>query len=395
MRAYRYDAARQDGRVIAGVVEAESAARAGALLAERGLYPVAVAAADAERPRRVASRRELAIAFRGIAALVDAGVPLERAVASTEALARGVLRETLSAARAALGEGRTFAQALAGGPGVVPGVVLGLLRAGERGSQLGRALDTVASHLEGEADLVARVRQALAYPLVLAVTGTASILVIGTTVVPRFAELLADLGQDLPLATQLLLGGSAMLSRYWLLGVLTAVGAVWGATRAWRNPAVRERVHAAALAMPLVGPVRLSLASARVLRALGGMLSAGMPLLSALDAAGDAAGDHTVARRLTRAREQVAQGAPLTAALEREAALSPSALQLVAVGESSGRLAEMTRRAGDLAAQEAERGLRTLVTLLEPALILAFGGLIAFVAAALLQAVYSLRPGGL
>lgn len=95
---------------------------------------------------------------------------------------------------------------------------------------------------------------------------------------------------------------------------------------------------------------------------------------------------------MRRTRERVAAGAPLADSLGRERAVTPLALQLVAVGESSGRLAEMTRRAGDLAAQEAERGLRTLVTLLEPALIVAFGGLVAFVAAALLQAVYSVRP---
>ena len=87
------------------------------------------------------------------------------------------------------------------------------------------------------------------------------------------------------------------------------------------------------------------------------------------------------------------QGAPLAGALEREDALSASALQLVRVGESSGRVADMAWSAGNLAAQEAERGLRTLVTALEPALIVAFGGIVAFTAAALLQAVYSLRPG--
>ena len=119
-----------------------------------------------------------------------------------------------------------------------------------------------------------------------------------------------------------------------------------------------------------------------------------VPLLPALAAAGEAAGDAAVASRLGRVRERVARGEPFTASLEREGGLSPSALQLVAVGESSGRLDEMTLRAGDLAAQEAERGLQTLVTLVEPALILAFGGLVAFVAAAWLQAVYSLRPGG-
>ena len=111
-----------------------------------------------------------------------------------------------------------------------------------------------------------------------------------------------------------------------------------------------------------------------------------------VDGRGEAAGDGAAATRLTRARERVASGAPLTASLGREAALAPSALQLLQVGESSGRLADMARRAGDLAAQEAERALKTLVTLVEPALIVAFGGLVAFVAAALLQAVYSIRP---
>jgi len=124
------------------------------------------------------------------------------------------------------------------------------------------------------------------------------------------------------------------------------------------------------------------------------MLQAGMPLLQAMDAARDAAGDRAVADRLGRARTRVAEGQALAPALEREEALSPGALQLVAVGEASGQLAAMTTRAGDLAAQEAERGLRTLVGLLEPGLVVFFGGLVAFVAAALLQAVYSIRPGG-
>src|SRR5207253_4584697 len=162
-----------------------------------------------------------------------------------------------------------------------------------------------------------------------------------------------------------------------------------------RRPGSRRRIEDALLTAPIVGPVRLALATARIARALAGMLAAGMPLLASLDAAGEAAGDGAAAARLARARERVASGAPLAATLEREGALAPSALQLIQVGESSGRLADMARRGGDLAALEAERGLKTLVTLVEPALIIAFGGLVAFVAAALLQAVYSIRPGGL
>jgi len=393
MTPFRYRAARADGGIVEGLVDAGSAAQASATVTDRGLFPLTVTPAEpVATARRPASRRDLAIVFQSIAAVVSAGVPLERAVASSEALARGPLRETLAAARTRLREGEGFAAALGAAHGVVPGIVLGMLRAGERGSQLPLALAQVATHLEQEADLVARVRQALAYPLLLAVVGIASILVIGTVIVPRFAELLGDLGQELPPATRVLLVGSRVLSQYWFLLVPAAAGLVALGVEVGSRPGSRRRIEDALLTAPLVGPVRLALATARIARALGGMLAAGMPLLASLDAAAEAAGDGAAAARLTRARERVASGAPLTVSLGREAALVPSAMQLLQVGESSGRLADMARRAGDLAAQEAERGLKTLVTLVEPALIVAFGGLVAFVAAALLQAVYTIRP---
>jgi len=392
MSAYSYRAARQDGAIVTGAIEAESHGQASATLASRGLFAIAVAPATEDR-RPAASRRDLAIVFRGIAALVSSGVPLERAIAASEPLASGALRQALTMARERLREGASFASALAVGRGVVPGLVIGMIRAGERGSQLGPALEQIAAHLEQEAELVARVRQALTYPLLLAVAGAASVAVITTVVVPRFAAILSDLGQELPPATRLLLGMSQFLSRFWLPLLLLAALAIWAAVEWLRRPAGRKQVEEALLRLPFIGPVRRALATARVMRALGGMLRAGMPLLPALDAAREAAGDLAIAERLERSRERVVQGAALAAALEREGALNPSALQLVMVGESSGRVAEMALGAGNLAAQEAERGLRTLVTALEPALIVAFGGMVAFTAAALLEAVYSLRPG--
>ncbi len=391
MSAYRYRAARQDGAIVTGAIEAESHGHAATILTSRGLYAISLAPATEEQ-RPSASRRDLAIVFRSIAALVLAGVPLERAVGATEHLASGPLRSTLSGARERLREGGTFAHALATGRGIVPPLVLGMVRAGERGSQLGTALDQVATHLEQEADLVARVRQALTYPLLLAIVGIASIIVITAVVVPRFASVLGDLGQQLPPATRALLGVSQFLARFWVPLLMIGAAAVWASIEWVRRPEGRKQLDEVLLKLPFIGAVRRALATARVMRALGGMLRAGLPLLPALDAARESAGDLAIAERLLRARERVVQGTALAAALEREDALSPSALQLVVVGESSGRVAEMALGAANLAAQEAERGLRTLVTALEPALIVAFGGMVAFTAAALLQAVYSLRP---
>ena len=393
MTSYRYRAARPDGRVIAGLIDAETGEGASIALQRDGVFPLRIEAAGPREIRRsAASRRELAIAFQSLAALVAGGVPLGRALLATEGLTRGRLREALAEARTRLAGGASLGEALRGGHCVIPEVVLGMVRAGERGSRLAPALEQVAAHLEQEADLFARVRQALAYPALLAVVGVVSILVIGTVIVPRFAALLTDLGEQLPPTTRLLILCSTLFSHSLPFLVPALAAGVLGARQLVRRPAVRLRVDNALLTVPALGPVRRALGTARVARALGGMLRAGMPLLPALAAAEEAAGDSAIAARLRHVREQVARGLPLARSLEREHAVLPAALQLIAVGEASGRLGEMALRAGDLAAQEAERGLKTLVTLIEPSLIVTFGGLVAFVAAALLQAVYSLRP---
>src|SRR5216117_1593132 len=141
MSAYSYRAARQDGAIVTGAIDAESYSQATNTLASRGLFAIAVSpAVEARRP--AASRRDLAIVFRGIAALVSSGVPLERAVAATEPLASGTLRETLAAARERLREGASFANALAMGRGVVPGLVVGMVRAGERGDRKSTRLNS-------------------------------------------------------------------------------------------------------------------------------------------------------------------------------------------------------------------------------------------------------------
>ncbi|HOX21029.1 MAG TPA: type II secretion system F family protein, partial [Gemmatimonadales bacterium] len=277
--------------------------------------------------------------------------------------------------------------------GLVPGVVLGMLRAGEQGSQLGAALEEVAQQLEREAELASHIRHALAYPILLGVAGTATVGVLVTTVIPRFAELLVGMDAELPASTRLLLGASAVASRFGFLIalMLTAAGALF---LGWlRRPAGALAWEQFLLDLPLIGRIRLALATSRVGRAVGGMLRSGLPLLKALEYGRAAAGNVVVAQRLDRVRDEVSAGAALTPALEQAAAMTPSALQLVGVGEAGGQLALMMSRAGALAGQEAERGLKTLVGLLEPALIVAFGGMVAFVAAALLQAVYAVRPG--
>jgi general secretion pathway protein F len=393
MPRYRYHAARVNGTVMSGTIDAEAMSDVSRLLADRGLLLIEAAGAPATpaTPGREAPKRDLAVLFQSLASLVSAGLPVEKALAASEGLVQGRLRDLVVDTRRQLREGRTLAQALAEDIGVVPGVVLGMLRAGEHGSQVGAALEEVAMHLEREADLASHVRHALAYPILLGVAGTVTIGVLVTTVIPRFAELLAGLDTELPAATRLLLDVSGLLSRY---GILILVAGITTASLFWewrRRPSGALAWEEFLLELPLVGSIRLALATSRAGRALGGMLRSGLPLLKALEFGREAAGNVAIARRLGRVQEEVSGGAALTPALARARAMSPTALQLIGVGEASGQLASMMARAGDLSGQEAERGLKTLVGLLEPGLIIAFGGLVAFVAAALLQAVYAVR----
>jgi type II secretory pathway component PulF len=331
--------------------------------------------------------------FRSLAALVGSGVPLERSVEATVRLAHGPLRALLGGVTAALRDGRSLSQALDTIHGTVPPSVLGMLRAGERAGRLAGTLEQVAVHLEREAELVGRIRHALAYPALLLLAGLGSVVVIGTVVVPKFAALLDEAGQSLPPATRMLLAVSDLLTRHWALLVCAAAMIVWASIAWLRHPQGRHQCHRLLLTIPLVGDVRHGLATARACRALAGSLESGMPLLLALDAAGDAAGDGEIGVRVCRAREQVAAGSSLARALEEQRVLTAGPLQVLAVGEQSGRLADMAGRAGELAARDAERSMSTAVGMLEPALVILLGGFVTFVAAALLQAIYTLRPG--
>jgi type II secretory pathway component PulF len=260
------------------------------------------------------------------------------------------------------------------------------------GSALDRALVRVARQLDAEAKLRADLRATLAYPVLLVFMGVVTIAVMGAVVIPRFAVILADMGAALPASTRVLLSVSTGFQAAAPVLAVFGVGAIPFVRRWSARPASAARVDRWLLRLPVVGPVRHGFASARTCRALGQMLENGLPLLAALDASTEASGNHEVTRRIALARQRVARGARLTDALAEEAVVTPLALQLVGIGETSGRLGQLVSRAGELAEQRAERSLRVLVGFLEPLLVVGLGLLVAFVAAALLQAVYSVRP---
>jgi type II secretory pathway component PulF len=290
-------------------------------------------------------------------------------------------------------EGQGFASALAHADVRVPAEVAGIIRAGERGSGLAAAVRRAALLCDDGATTRAALRSALAYPTLLAVAGTASLGLLVGVVLPRFASILSDLGQSLPASTRLVLRAGT-ISRELALPLLFAAviaALLWRAGTSRREG--RRRWQRFLLAVPIVGDLRLGAAGARLCASLSALLASGVPISTAIRNAASATGDEEIIARLGRARSAVEQGSRLSDALGRHAVTSVFVQRLARAGEESGQLASMLAHAGQLERDRVLRRVRSAVRLLEPSMIVAFGGVVALVAAALLQALYSVRPG--
>lgn len=391
--AYAYRAARADGALESGVVEAPTREAAAAVLTQRGLFPLALTLREDSITRR--SRLSLddqALGLRMLATLLEAGLPMSRALAALGELAPASWASGLSLVRRSVREGRSLAHALTRSGLGLPPVLLGIIHAGEAGSGIAAAVKRAAELAESAATTRRAVRGALAYPLVLATAGLATVALLVSVVVPRFAGILADLGQALPASTRLVLG-AAEWSRALALPLLLMTGVLVVMWRAWTaREAGRRQWHAWMLEIPVAGGARRSAAASRACAALAALLESGVALPAALAHAARASGDAALGAQLLNAREGISHGERMSAAIERERALTPTAVRLIRAGEETGRLAAMLDHAARIEGERATHLVENAVRLLEPALILGFGALVALVAAALMQAVYSVRP---
>jgi len=390
--SYRYRAARPDGSLELGVLDAASRESASGLLAERGLFPVEIteqAAEEGRKPRMPVA--DLALGLRILGDLLESGLPISRALGALDEIAPPSWKALLPAVREKIREGAGLARALGTAPVQIPSLVIGIVQAGEGGSGLAGAVRRSADLMEESAATRAALRNALAYPLVLAGAGAGSIALLVGVVLPKFARILADLGQALPPTTRLVLEAAAFARAAVLPAaiagaVLTVLWYRWVSTvdgrRDW---------DAFLLRMPALGSVRRAAAVSRATAALAALLEGGVPIAVAMHHAAGAAGDAAIGARMMAAREAIVHGDRVSRALAEHDAATPTVTRLARAGEESGRLAGMLAHAAKIERERAAQSVRNAVRLIEPGMIVIFGGVIALVAASLLQAIYSVR----
>jgi type II secretory pathway component PulF len=364
-------------------------------LETRGLLALDLAEArdSGGRGLGIGRRRGVLEFTRAVAALLPAGMPLARALAAGVTTAPQSIRPVLDAVRMRVERGDDLAVSLSEHPGLFSPLYIGMVRAGEKSGSLDSAFERLGDHLERDQELRSKLVSMSIYPVLLAFVGIAAVAVLVLFVLPRFADLLTASGAALPGTTAVMLQVATTAREQWRVLLLIPLSLIL--LLAWLRTTSGGRHVAANLlvTLPVVGTWRRQALAASFARMTGELLSGGAPVLTALADARDCMSDPVARAETDRIRNRVREGSSLNAAIS-ERSLYPAMLtQLVALGEEAGRLADFLLKAAELLERRTERAVERMVALAEPVMILTFGGLVAIVALALLQAIYGVNAG--
>jgi general secretion pathway protein F len=390
MAAFRYEALDAANRSVSGVVLADTARQARAQLRAQGLLPSLIErtqARDGARPlwARGLSSATLSLLTRQLATLLQAGLTMERALdALIEDASEPLAREVLIGVKAEVTAGSSLAGALGAHERSFPDFYRALVHGGEESGALSNVLEQLADYLDARQALLQKTTLALIYPAL--VSGVALVIVTGLLVyvVPQVVDVFQQSRQSLPALTRGLIGLSNFLRDAWpYLIVLIAAGAV--ATRfALRREAVRRRWHALILRLPWLGSLARSVNTSRFASTLAIMVGGGVPLLAALASCSQATTNMLMREAIERATDRVREGSSLARAFGDTGVFPPLLVHLVASGEASGKLEQMLQRAARLETQALERRLAIFLTVLEPVMVLALGGMVLLIVLAIL-----------
>jgi len=403
---FQYRAVDPQGKVVEGTIEAAEVPAVVARLHDRGLIPLDIGASGDGarlRPARLAlpqlrsfgrqrvRHRDLLVLTQELAALSSAGLPLDRSLATLAELADNPeLKRIVSEVLHAVQGGKSLAEALAQHR-VFPPLYVNMIRAGEVGGFLDTVLQRLTEYLESAQELRDEVRSALTYPVLLTGAMGLSVTVLLVYVLPKFSALFTDMGRALPLQARIVLGFSDLLRAYWW-ALLGTVGAVVGAVRySIRTPRGRYSWDAWRLRMWLLGPLLRKMEVARVARTLGTLLKSGVPMLQALGIVKEIVGNQVISRALGEVEIGVREGAGVADPLARSGVMPALAIQMIAVGEETGRLDELLLRVADHFDREVRVQVQQFTRLLEPVLILVMGLGIGFIVISMLSAIFSVN----
>jgi len=395
---FAYTALDVTGSKKSGAIDAENKDAAIARLANEGRFVLEIqeekqsgvsASSEGTISKRKPTKQDLALFTRRLADLSSAGLPLDRVLqVVAEQSENGMIKEITEQALVDVRSGMPVSQALAKHPKYFNQVFTQTLRAGEASGQFGEVASRIADYQELEVTRSGQIVSALIYPAVLAAVAVGVVLFLITFVLPRLSGVLSDLGNALPLSTKILLGSSDFLTKHGLL-VLAGIVAVVVGLRVWfATPDGAEARDRMMLELPGIGTVMTKATISRFARILGTLVYGGVPILEAIEIAGLSANNRVFLKSAQKVEEEVRAGRPIADAMRDAGGFPPVLTHMVAVGEETGDLPKMLGRVSDSLDFEVDTGVRRLVSLVEPIIVLTMGSFVGFVVVSVLVPIY-------
>ncbi|HLW48946.1 MAG TPA: type II secretion system F family protein [bacterium] len=398
MPVYAYRGRDTGGRLIEGSLEAESERAVIAQLRTRGYLPtmlkeqVAPPSVAEQMGRMVrVPRRDLVLFTRELATMISAGLPL---LSGLEIAARQTdsprLRTVLNSVRDGIEAGGNLSGELAKFPAVFSDLYVNLIQAGEAAGALDRVLVYIADYLERDLELVQRVKTTAVYPLIVLGTAVAVAFFAVFFVLPRLLFFMRGLPVALPWPTKVLLAFTGATQHYWYALLAAPVLFAAGLAAIRRSPEGRAGVDRTVLRLPLLGRLALKISLARFARMFAMIARSGVPLVQGMEIVARSAGNTVITAACEGAAARVREGQPVAAALGSFEVFPPMLWRMVAVGEQTGGLEDVLDKAADYYERDVDNTMRQLAALIEPAMVIFVGGVVAFVAIAILLPLWRL-----
>jgi general secretion pathway protein F len=401
MTTFIYKAIGADGELVEAVKDADNELLLVQSLQQDGLMLVSIAPAKSRPlywllPNRKAAtlpQKDIGLFTRELATLLASGLPLDRSLTVLMDLTEDneKLQRMIGDVLVQVKSGTSLAQALDSQTNVFSGFYLNMIRAGEMGGSLETVLSRLSVYLDDSKELKDTVTTALIYPAFLMLMSVASLLGLLTFVIPQFITMFENAGKELPLSTQFVIAVAAWLQSYWWVLFIMAFGCYSYFKYQFADSERRLIWDGRLLKIPIVGNIILSMETANFTRTLGTLLANGVNILTGLSIVQGTVGNQVLAGVLTKAEDSLKQGKSMASALIESDKFPLLVVQLIKMGEETGKLEEMLMRAAVIYDKQLRVTINRMLALLEPAVIVTLGFLIGGIIYSVLSAILSVN----
>ncbi len=401
MARFLYEAKKSPKDIIKGVLSADSRGAAIQKIGRMGYYVISLkeesaSGASSEGARAIffgrITLKDITDFTRQLADLLESGITITKTLDILyNQTTNRKLKTVIMDVRDFCVSGSPLSDALARHPKVFSNLYVSMVRSGETGGALEKILRRLSDFSEKQLEIQTKIRTALAYPVLMSVVGLATIIILMTFVIPKMMVMFSDLGQALPIPTQILLAISGSIRNYWWVIMAVIAGLTAAIVKAYKTREGRLSIDAMLLKAPVFGQLTLKVETARFARTLATLLENGVPILESLKVTSDTLDNAVIKKEVENAYDAVRQGSSLANGFYNSKIIPPSVVNMISIGEEGGHLERALLKVAQSYERESDEAVKIMMSLLEPILILTLGVVVGFIVIAMLLPIFEIN----